>query len=137
MQSNLGFLSTNGYLYIGLLVLSTPGPCCLLLRRRKGKREGGWEEGPCYVGYSCSKGRICYRMGKYKKRPIDSRTRTRFDSKVLFAYSKKKKTTKKKIGAWKLVFNFIPPVGLSRLFLLKELKRSLDRKLSDKTSNIQ
>ena len=66
--------------------------------------------------------------------PIDSRTRTRFHLKVLFAYSEKKK---KKMGAWKLVFNCISPAGLSRLFLLKELKRSLDRKLSDRTSNIQ
>ena len=60
-------------------------------------------------------------MGKYKKRPIDSRTRTRFDLKVLFAYSEKKK----KIGAWKLVFNFNSPAGLSRLFLLKELSLSV------------
>ena len=75
-------------------------------------------------------------MGKYKKRPIDSRTRTRFDLKVLFAYSKKKKK-KKKLAPRKLVFNFISPARLSRLFLLKEPKRSLDRKVSNKTSNIQ
>ena len=74
-------------------------------------------------------------MGKYKKRLIDSRTRTRFDLKVLFAYSKKKK--KKKLAPRKLVFNFISPARLSRLFLLQEPKRSLDRKLSNKTSNIQ
>ena len=59
-------------------------------------------------------------MGKYKKRPIDSRRRTRFDLKVLFAYSEKKK-----IGAWKLVFNFNSLAGLSRLFLLKELSLSV------------
>ena len=43
MQSNLGFLSTNGHLYIGLLIISTPGPRYLLLRGGRGKREGGWK----------------------------------------------------------------------------------------------
>ena len=100
--------------------------------RKKGR--GGWEEGPfSLLRFSSSplfepateatvvqKAGFAIVWANIKKRPIDSRTRTRFDLKVLCAYSEKKK-----IGAWKLVFNFNSPAGLSRLFLLKELSLSV------------
>ena len=74
-------------------------------------------------------------MGKYKKKVYRFEDQDEIWFKSFIRLFRKK--NKKKIGAWKLVFNFISPAGLSRLFLLKELKRSLDRKLSDRTSNIQ
>ena len=76
-------------------------------------------------------------MGKYiKKKAYRFQDQDEIWFKSFIRLFPKKKKEKKKAPR-KLVFNFISPLRLSRLFLLKELKRSLDCKLSDKTSNIQ